>query len=103
MGNRLQDNLVNKNVVNLSRRNLTDSEISLLSKGVNFQIPTSSAIDKAKLKTKLDAQLEYYDQCGILEMKKTSLTWKNLSQNLLLIRVITMQPMKYTGVVWRKN
>ena len=55
MGNRLQDNLVNKNVVNLSRRNLTDSEISLLSKGVNFQIPTSSAIDKAKLKTRLDA------------------------------------------------
>ena len=54
MGNRLQDNLVNKNVVNLSRRNLTDSEISLLSKGVNFQIPTSSAIDKAKLKTRLD-------------------------------------------------
>ena len=52
--NRLQGNFVSKNVVNLSRRNLTDSEISLLSKGPNF-IPTSNTKDKAKLKTELEA------------------------------------------------
>ena len=33
---KLQGNFVTKNVVNFSRRNLTDSEILLLSKGFNF-------------------------------------------------------------------
>ena len=54
LDNRLQGNFVSKSVVNLSRRNLTDSEISLLSKGLNF-VPTSNTIDKAKLKTELEA------------------------------------------------
>ena len=40
--------------MNLSRRNLTGFEISLLSKGLNFD-PTSNKIDKAKLETELDA------------------------------------------------
>ena len=48
--NRVQGNFVRGNVVNLSMQNLTDSEISLLSKGLNF-VPTSNTIDKAKLKT----------------------------------------------------
>ena len=46
---RLQSNFVSKNVVNLSKRNLTDSEISLLCKGLNF-VPTSNTIDKANSK-----------------------------------------------------
>ena len=50
---RLQGNFFSKDVVNLSRRNLTGSEISLLSKGLNF-VPTSNTIDKAKLKTELE-------------------------------------------------
>ena len=54
LNNRLQGNFVSKNVVNLSRRNLTGSEIYLLSKGLNF-VPTSNTIDKAKLKTELEA------------------------------------------------
>ena len=54
LDNRLQGNFVGKNVVNLSRRNLTGSEISLLSKGLNF-VPTSNTIDKAKLKMELEA------------------------------------------------
>ena len=54
LNNRLQGNFVSKNVVNLSRRNLTGSKISLLSKGLNF-IPTSNTIDKAKLKMELEA------------------------------------------------
>ena len=40
--------------MNLSRRNLTGSEISLLSKKLNF-VPTSNKIDKAKLETELYA------------------------------------------------
>ena len=54
LNNRLQGNFVSKNVVNLSRRNLTCSEISLLSKGLKF-VSTSNAIDKAKLKMELEA------------------------------------------------
>ena len=50
---RLQGNFVNKNVVNLSRRSLTGSEISLSSKWLNFGL-TSNTIDKAKLKTELE-------------------------------------------------
>ena len=51
--NRLEGNFVSKNVVNLSKRNLNDAEISLLSKGLNF-VPTCNNIDKAKLKMKLE-------------------------------------------------
>ena len=54
LDNRLQGNFVSKNVVNLSRRNLTRSEISLLSKRLNF-VPTSNTIHKAKRKTELEA------------------------------------------------
>ena len=41
-------------VMNVSSWNLTGSEISLLSKGLNF-VPTSNTIEKAKLKTELQA------------------------------------------------
>ena len=54
LDNRLQGNFVSKNVVNLSRRNLMGSEISLLTKGFNL-VPISNTIDKAKLKTELEA------------------------------------------------
>ena len=40
--------------MNFSRRNLKDSEISLLAKGRNF-VPTSNAKVKANLKTELEA------------------------------------------------
>ena len=36
LNNRLQGNFLSMNVVNLSRRNLTGSKISLLSKGLNY-------------------------------------------------------------------
>ena len=52
--NRLKGNFVSKNVVNLSKRNLNDVEISLLSEGCNF-VPTCNNIDKAKLKMELEA------------------------------------------------
>ena len=54
LDNRLESNFVSKNVVNLSRRNLTDSEIPFLPKGPNF-VQTSNTTEKAKLKTELEA------------------------------------------------
>ena len=54
LNNRLQDNFVGKNVANLSRWNLTVSEIFLLSNGVYFVL-TSNTIDKAKFKMKFEA------------------------------------------------
>ena len=51
--NRLEAKFVSKNVINLSQRQLTKSEISLLSKGLKF-VPTPNMIDKAKLKQELE-------------------------------------------------
>ena len=47
--NKLEGNFVSKNVIILSQRQLTKSEISFLSKGLKF-VPTPNRIDKAKLK-----------------------------------------------------
>lgn len=53
LDDRLQGNFVNNNAANVSRRNLTDFEKSLLSKELNFLL-TSNRVDKAKLKTELE-------------------------------------------------
>ena len=45
---------VSKNVVNLSKRKLPKTQISLLSKDLKF-IRTSNTIDKAKVKIELEA------------------------------------------------
>ena len=47
IGVRLDGKFVSKNVINLSRRNLSASAISLLSKGLKF-VPTANKIDRAK-------------------------------------------------------
>ena len=47
--NRLEGKFVSKNVINLSQRQLTKSEILLLSIGLKF-VATPNMIDKAKLK-----------------------------------------------------
>ena len=52
-GNRLEGKFASKNVINLSRRNLSSAEISLLSKGLKF-VPTANKIDQAKLKRELE-------------------------------------------------
>ena len=53
IGIRLEGKFVNKNVINLSRRNLCTSEIYLLYKGLKFG-PTINKIDRAKLETELE-------------------------------------------------
>ena len=50
---RLESKFASSNVINLSRRNLSEAEISLLSKGLKF-VPTANKIDRAKLKTELE-------------------------------------------------
>ena len=52
-GERLEGKFVSSNVINLSRRDLSEAEISLLSKGLKF-VPTADKIDRAKLKTELE-------------------------------------------------
>ena len=54
MTDRLEGKFVSKNVVNLSKRELSESEISLLSRGLKF-IPTPNSINKAKIKENLEA------------------------------------------------
>ena len=51
IGVRLEGRFVSKNAINLSRRNLSACEISLLSKGLNF-VPTANKIDRAKRKVR---------------------------------------------------
>ena len=59
-GERLESKFVSSNVINLSRRNLSEAEISLLSKGLKF-VPTANKIDRAKLKTDLKEYGRYFD------------------------------------------
>ena len=51
--NRLKGKFLSKNVINLLQRQLTKSEILILSKGLNF-VPTPKRIDKANLKQELE-------------------------------------------------
>ena len=51
--NGLEGKFVSKNVINLSRRNLSTAEISLLSRGLKF-VYTANKIDQAKLKRELE-------------------------------------------------
>ena len=53
LNGRLKGEFVSKNAVNLPKRKLSKSEISLLSKGLKF-IPASNTINKAKLKVELE-------------------------------------------------
>ena len=59
---RLKGKLVSKSVINLSKRNLTENEISLLSRGLKF-ISTCNKVDVAKLK------LELEQFCRMLRLK----------------------------------
>ena len=50
---RLEGKFVSKNVVNLSKKVLTEAEVSVLSKGLKF-CPTAKEIDRAKIKEDLE-------------------------------------------------
>ena len=95
LNNRLQGNFVSKNVVNLSRQNLTDSEISLLPKGLNF-VPTSNTIDKAKLKTEIEALGRVLKLKWQFRNEESEFISIDFSQSLLSIRAIKVQSLKYS-------
>ena len=59
---RLKGKLVSKSVINLSKRNLTENEISLLSRGLKL-ISICNKVDVAKLK------LELEQFCRMLRLK----------------------------------
>ena len=61
-GERLEGKLFSSNVINLSRRNLSEAEISLVSKVLKFA-PTANKIDRAKLKIELE---EYGRKPGLM-------------------------------------
>ena len=50
---RLKGVYVSENVLNLSKRALTEAEVSLLSKGLKF-VPTPNFVDKAAIKQDLE-------------------------------------------------
>ena len=52
-GERLEGKFVSSNVINLLQRNLSEAEISLLSKSLKF-VPTANKIDRARLKMELE-------------------------------------------------
>ena len=52
-GERLEGKFVSINVINLSRRNLSEAEISLLSRALKF-VPIANKIDRTELKTELE-------------------------------------------------
>ena len=52
-GNRFEGKFASKNVINLSRGNLSSAESSLLSKRLKV-VPTANKIDQAKLKRELE-------------------------------------------------
>ena len=54
MNGRLKDKFVSRNAVNLSKQKLSNSEISILPKGLEF-ILTSNTVDKAKHEIKFEA------------------------------------------------
>ena len=51
--NRYEGNFVNANIINLSSRHLSNDEVSLFSKGLQF-VPTPKHINKAKIKEEIE-------------------------------------------------
>ena len=88
LNGRLKGKFVSANVENLSKRKLSKSEISLLSKGLKF-IPTSNTIDKAKAFGRMLRMKWFFRN----DEKQFILI--SLSQSLLLTREIKMLQLKF--------
>ena len=86
---RLEGKFVSKNVINLSKRNLSRSDISLLSKGLKF-VPSANKIDQAKLKRELE---EYGRKLRLISHFRNDeriFSTDKFRPSLLLIRGIKM-------------
>ena len=80
---RLKGKFVSENVINLSKRDLSENEISLLSKGLNF-IPTCNKVDGVRLKLELEQFGRMLHLKCILEMIREIFLLTHLKQNPLL-------------------
>ena len=94
LNGRSKGKFVSINVVNLPKRKLSKSEISLLSKRLKF-IPTSYTVDKAKLIIELEAfgrmlRLKWFFRNDEKEFNPVS-----LNQSLLLTREIKILQLKF--------
>ena len=100
---RLEGKFVSKNVFNLSRRNLSPPEISLLSKGLKF-VPSANKIGQAKLKRESWKNMKgSFALCGIFEMTSELLQLRNLDLSPLLIQGIKILSLKLNLVDWRRD
>ena len=98
---------VSKSVINLSRRNLSPPEISLLSKGLKF-VPSANKIDRAKLKRERERESSKnmegsFTSCGPFAIMIELLELTNLDLSLLLIHGIQVLSLKLILVVWRRG
>ena len=96
-GERLEGKFVITNVINLSR-NLSEPEISLLSKGLKF-VPTANKIDRAKLKTELKRMGQNSGLCAILETMKNHFHIRSLDLSLHSTQGTRTLLLKYILVV----
>ena len=104
-GLRLEGTFVSKTFVNMSRRNLSSPEISLLSKGLKF-VSSANKIDQAKLKRERESWKNMegsYALCGTFVMMSELLQLRNLDLNLLLIQGIKTLSLKCILVAWRRD
>ena len=96
---------VSKSAINLSRRNLSPPEISLLSKGLKF-VPSANKIDRAKLKRERESSKNMegsFTSCDTFAITRELLELTNLDRSLLLIQGIQVLSLKLILVVWRRG
>ena len=94
--------LEGKNVINLSRRNLSASEISLLSKGLKF-VPTANKIDCEKQNQKKLKGNYNYKEIQTLEMTSDHLQLIHLDLSLPLIKGIRTSSQRHILAAQKKD
>ena len=100
-GNRYKANFVSPNVINLSKRNLTKDEISVLSKGLQF-VPTPKHFNKALLREELEEFGRKLRLKWFFRNDELSLTLILLKKSPSLILVKMMLLLNFILVDWRR-
>ena len=102
-GLKVEGTFVSKTFINLSRRNISPTEISLSPNGLKF-VPSANTIDRAKLKRENWKNMEgSFALYGTFEMMSELLQLINFDLSLLLIQGIKTVLLKFILVVWRRD
>ena len=88
--NRLKGKFVSSNVINLSKRELSEAEISLLSKGLKY-VPTPTSVNRAQLKEELESFGRRLRLLWLFAMKKILFVRIPFEKNQPLTRKGKMQ------------